>query len=194
MQDCSAAISLVQRLSTRLGQDDRSGCPDQHERELQAGMLTKPSGQQQPALATASTGAATPTAGDADAGDPAAAAVDADGPPAAAKAPRDALPQCTPTSSSSLEAPAETSSEASLAKQLRVQLVKLLARRAAAHVEMQQLQEAQQDLQHGLRCVVAGWGMCCLAHTDLSSVANMMPCCVTHGKDDEATAQARACL
>lgn len=46
---------------------------------------------------------------------------------------------------------AEQLPDASMAAKLQQLLVKLLARRAAAHVELQQLQEAADDLQHALR-------------------------------------------
>jgi hypothetical protein len=44
------------------------------------------------------------------------------------------------------------SSSSGAANKLQRQLAKVLARRAAAHVELQQLQEAWEDLQHALRC------------------------------------------
>jgi tetratricopeptide (TPR) repeat protein len=145
VQDCSAAIELVQALHTKLQEAPGS---EAQAREVQASLLAKP-------LLPAAAGDQLPAA---------AAAVDGEG---ASSSTRDEAPAASSQQQPRSEAggsssgpaghapaqfpPAGSSQPVDVAAQLQRQLVKLLARRAAAYVECHQLQEAQADLQAALR-------------------------------------------
>jgi hypothetical protein len=141
LQDCSAAVELLQAALKQLLQI--AGQPGA-EQEVLAGLLLAAGAAGAAAAASATAGA---TAG--------ATAAAEDGLEAAAVPGASDFEEQQQQGPAGVEAAAgaeqTTSSSSGAASKLQRQLAKVLARRAAARVELQQLQEAWEDLQQALR-------------------------------------------
>lgn len=160
VQDCTAAIGLVEKAQTALQEAPGAAA----EQELRAGMLGAVAAPAAAAEPAAQPAAATETARPAAAvGAPAAAAdatateygEDNSGVQSAAADETACAAACgsdsTTTTTQAAAEQQQPQQTDSVAQQLKQLLVKLFARRAAANVELQQLPEAAEDLQHALR-------------------------------------------